>query len=146
MRNEHDASRLSLADRADNGVHILWQASRIVGRRKSHGDGLVTALLEPQRRQMPIPCAATRAGDQDKADARHSDRRLTMKLRGRAEVSEGRRRHAEVSAADHLRLRCTMNAATMMMKTAMKVAERMYYSKPLAAPNRWRFTDRSSEC
>jgi len=72
--------------------------------------------------------------------------RLTVKLSGRAEASARRRRPAEVFAADHLRLRCTMNAATMMMKTAIKVPELMCYSKTLAAPNRLRVTDRSSDC
>jgi hypothetical protein len=48
-------------------------------------------------------------------------------------------------AADHLRARYTMSAATTMMKRAMKVADPMYYSKPLAAPNHQRFTARSSD-
>jgi hypothetical protein len=79
--------------------------------------------------------------------------RLTMKLRGRPEASDGRRGHSEVTAADHLRLRCTMKAARMTMKTTMKGAALMCYSKPLAAPNRSRappnekrLTDPSNHC
>jgi hypothetical protein len=68
-----------------------------------------------------------------------------VKLSGRAEASEGRRRHTEVTAADHLRLRRTRKTAKMMIKTATIVAERMCYSKALAAPNRRRVTARSSD-
>jgi hypothetical protein len=39
-----------------------------------------------------------------------------------------------------------MKAARMMMKTAMKVAERMRYSESFAAPNRRRGTARSNDC
>jgi hypothetical protein len=75
-----------------------------------------------------------------------SKERLTVKLSCRPGASDGRRRHAEVPAADHLRLRCTMKAARMMMKTAMKVAERMCYPTTLAAPNHQRVTACSSDC
>lgn len=39
-----------------------------------------------------------------------------------------------MAAADHLRARYTMMAATTMMKRAMKVADPMCYSRTLAAP------------
>ncbi len=68
---------------------------------------------------------------------------LTMSLSGRPEAFEGRRRHADIVTTDHLRLRRTRKAAKMMMKTAMMVAERMCYSKTLAAPNHRRSTARS---
>ena len=57
-----------------------------------------------------------------------------------------RRRHGEMAAADHLRARYTMMAATTMMKRAMKVADPMCYSQTVVAPNHRRFTARSSDC
>jgi hypothetical protein len=71
LRDEHDAARFMVADRAHNGLGILAQTSGVVCGRKSDGHGSVPAVLEPWRHQVPVPGTAACTRHENEGERRH---------------------------------------------------------------------------
>lgn len=71
LRDEHDAFRIPLADRPDDGRRVIRKAGPVIRRRQLHRDRLVAARPELRRHQMPVRCAPARAGHEDERVAPH---------------------------------------------------------------------------
>jgi hypothetical protein len=69
LRNQDYVLRISLADRMDDGGRVLRKTRAIIRRGQFHRDSLMSVALQLRRDEMPVPCAATRARNQDEGDA-----------------------------------------------------------------------------
>src|SRR5262245_54700356 len=71
LRDQNHVPGIPIADRADDSLSILGQASGVVCRGKGDRVRLVPTMPKLWRNQMPVPCTAASAGNEDEGASLH---------------------------------------------------------------------------